>query len=540
MNNRLLDAAWTYHNDTKHFYQSVRAGARGLDWANRPLPFKIYSTLEPILLSKDLALPKKPTLRVIAATGTEPESTRVPDLQTLAGILFLSAGITKRLTFPRGTMDFRAAACTGALYHIELYLVCGDLPDLSAGVYHFGVHDFALRKLRAGDFRGAVVKASGDEPSIAAAPAIVVCTTTFWRNAWKYRARAYRHAFWDSGTILANLLAAAADYGVPARIACGFVDADVNGLLDLDTQREVTIVLVALGRDGRSASAAAPANIPAAGSTALASEPLNLPTEPLSKTEVDYPAIRTMHAASSLLSEEELRAWRGGTSEAASRSPAARQTPAGGAPAPSGRLIPLQPLGDTELPTDSISRVIRRRGSSRQFARAPISFAYLSTMLDRATQGIPADFLEPLGGSAGATINTMYLIVHAIEGLAPGAYVFHRDRLALELLKEGNFRQEAGYLGLEQELPADASVNVYFLADLGPILERFGNRGYRATQFDAAITGGRLYLAAYALRLGATGLTFYDDDVTAFFSPHAAGKSVMFLVALGKPVKRKP
>ena len=161
-------------------------------------------------------------------------------------------------------------------------------------------------------------------------------------------------------------------------------------------------------------------------------------------------------------------------------------------------------------------------------------------MLDRATQGIPADFLEPLGGSAGATINTLYLIVHAIEGLAPGAYVFHRDRLALELLKEGNFRQEAGYLGLEQELPADASVNVYFLADLGPILERFGNRGYRATQFDAAITGGRLYLAAYALRLGATGLTFYDDDVTAFFSPHAAGKSVMFLVALGKPMKRKP
>lgn len=31
-----------------------------------------------------------------------------------------------------------------------------------------------------------------------------------------------------------------------------------------------------------------------------------------------------------------------------------------------------------------------------------------------------------------------------------GAYVFHRDREALELLKEGEFRSEAGYLGLEQ------------------------------------------------------------------------------------------
>jgi hypothetical protein len=41
------------------------------------------------------------------------------------------------------------------------------------------------------------------------------------------------------------------------------------------------------------------------------------------------------------------------------------------------------------------------------------------------------------------------------------------------------------------------------------------------------------YLAAYAQRFGATGLTFYDDAVVEFFSPHAAGKSVMFLLALG-------
>jgi hypothetical protein len=47
-------------------------------------------------------------------------------------------------------------------------------------------------------------------------------------------------------------------------------------------------------------------------------------------------------------------------------------------------------------------------------------------------------------------------------------------------------------------------------------------------------------LAAYAQRLGASGLTFFDDDVVEFFSPHAAGKSVMFLIALGKSVKTKP
>ena len=118
-------------------------------------------------------------------------------------------------------------------------------------------------------------------------------------------------------------------------------------------------------------------------------------------------------------------------------------------------------------------------------------------------------------------------------------HVFHRQRNVLELLREGNFRREAGYLGLGQELPADASVNIFCLADVSPILERFGNRGYRAAQLEAAIIGGKCYLAAYGQQLGATGLTFFDDDVTEFFSPHAAGKSVMFLTALGKPAKKR-
>jgi hypothetical protein len=104
-------------------------------------------------------------------------------------------------------------------------------------------------------------------------------------------------------------------------------------------------------------------------------------------------------------------------------------------------------------------------------------------------------------------------------------------------LKEGNFRDRAGYLGLEQELPADASVDFFFLTDLTKILSAFGNRGYRAAQVEAGIVGGKLYLAAYAQKFGATGLTFYDDDVVNFFAPHAKGKSAIFLVACGRSDK---
>ena len=107
------------------------------------------------------------------------------------------------------------------------------------------------------------------------------------------------------------------------------------------------------------------------------------------------------------------------------------------------------------------------------------------------------------------------------------------------MIREGEFRPEAGQLALGQALGADASVNLYFMAHLEPILNRLGNRGYRAAQLEASITAGRIYLAAYALGLGATGLTFYDDAVTDFFSPHAEGKSAMFLVAVGRRARRK-
>ncbi len=108
----------------------------------------------------------------------------------------------------------------------------------------------------------------------------------------------------------------------------------------------------------------------------------------------------------------------------------------------------------------------------------------------------------------------------------------------LESIKQGDYSHEAGQLGLGQALAADASVNIYFLTDLESVLNRFGNRGYRAAQLEASITAGRIYLGAYALRLCATGLTFYDDAVTDFFSPHAEGKSVMFLVAVGRRNRR--
>src|SRR5258708_22630385 len=255
------------------------------------------------------------------------------------------------------------------------------------------------------------------------------------------------------------MLAVATALGLPARVVCGFVDASVNRLLDVDSRREAAFSLVALGH-----AAASPPPSPAETS------PLRLETVPLSRREVDYPLMREMHAASSLDSAEEVEAWRG-------------HPPKTDLPPPTGSIMQIQPLSDADMPRDPIEQVIQRRGSTRKFAHSPITLPQFSTMLDRATRGAPADFLDP----PGTQLNDLYLIVHAVEGLPPGAYVFHRSRGVLQCLKQGNFRADAGYLGLEQELPADAAVDIFFLTDLRPILLRFGIRGNRAAQLETDI-----------------------------------------------------
>jgi SagB-type dehydrogenase family enzyme len=290
----------------------------------------------------------------------------------------------------------------------------------------------------------------------------------------------------------------------------GFVDAKVNRLLDLDTRREVSLCLVPIGRTSEN-SLPAPREAPE----------LGLETIPLSQHEVEYPAMLEMHDASSLESVEEVNQWRAKPPVLLSSGLA-------------GEAVRLPRLPEEERPKDTTEQVILRRGSTRTFDRAAsITVAQLSTILDCATRGLSADFLEP----PGAQLNDLYLIVHSVKGLKPGAYFFGRVQSTLELLKEGEFRAEAHHLGLEQDLPADACVDIFFLADLKRILERYGNRGYRVVQLEAGAIGGRIYLAAYAQHLGATGLTFFDDDVINFFSPHATDKSAIFLLAIGKPAE---
>ena len=496
--NRAIESARAYHDGTAHSPESVRASAHRLEWDIQPSPFKIYPDLPPIPLPRDLPALELDALAALAGAG---EGRARLDLDGLSALLFFSAGITKTKTYPGGGRQFfRAAPSTGALYQTEVYVVAGDVAGLPAGVYHYSPGDFALRRLRAGDFRGALAVAAADD-GIATRQATVILTAIYWRNTWKYQARGYRHLFWDSGSLLANLLACAAALDTPARLVTGFVERDVNGLLGIDVEKEGALVLAPVGVEG-----------PTAGIAPLVGL-LDHAVVPLSSADVDYPVLRDAYFNSSFDSEAEVLDW--------------REAPAGPPP-----TTPAPELTRISLPPPklaagrSLTATVMRRGSTRQFSGEPISGVEFSTALFHATRGWPADV--PAG------LVELFVNVHAVEGVEPGAYHYDRAGHGLELIRRGDFRRESGFLCLGQMLGGASSATVFFLADLGEILPRWGNRGYRIANLEAGLIGGRLYLGAYAQGFGATGLTYYDRAVVEFFSPVSAGLDALFVTALGR------
>ena len=511
MSEQETSPALNFHEATKLAY---------INLANKPPLYKSYPDSPEIPLPTDFSLPQFSTLRAIAG-ASEPVVGTI-NLKMVASLLYHSAGVIRKAIHPAaGEVHYRAAASAGALYPVETYLVCQDLAGLDAGVYHFSPPEFSLRRLRAGDYRQILIQATGEEPAVTSspltqapvtqapvtqAPVTLIFTTIFWRSAWKYRARGYRYCYWDTGTVVANLLAAATASGLSTQLIAGFVDAQMDQLLGIDGSREATACLVPLG------GGAVPAPITAAPD--LASVP---PEEgPRIAEEVYYPDSEELHAASRLGSREAVISWR-------SNAPSQREITH---PAEYSSLL------NQETPSDAapLTQAILNRGSTRRFAREPIALTHSRAVLEHATRGIPADFLGPKVSS----LVDVYAIVNSVEGIPSGSYFFSPRDNELELLRAGDFREESGHLGFEQALPADASAVLFFMTDLEGVLARMGNRGYRVAQLEAGILGGRMYLGVHSLGFGASGLTFYDDAVTQFFSPHAEGKSTMFVLPLGR------
>jgi len=297
----------------------------------------------------------------------------------------------------------------------------------------------------------------------------------------------------------------------------GFIDDVVNNLVCVKNRQEAVIALAPIGV-GLSKKNTSNSN-KEEGRAEITT--LNHETLPLSETDqVEYPMLWKIHESSYLQSKDEVRKWIDADKIIKENSIIQ---------ASKLNSIPLLPVNYFNDPP--LSDIILLRGSSRRFARKPISFAQLCNILHSSTVVLPLDFTK----SGKVSITDTYFIANDVEGLPRGSYYFNRNSKSLDLLKRDVHRDVSGYLCLWQSLFSDASVVFFLMAPLAQVLSSYGNRGYRAAQFEAGIIAGKIYLAAYAQGIGASGSTFFDDAVTVFFSPHATDKSTMIAMGVGVP-----
>lgn len=466
-----------------------------MDPANRPSLRKTYPDAEVVPLPQDFPESTTPAAQVLSGMAG-PGEPGVLDLHGIARLLFFSAGVTRPWKIGGTTMPFRAAPSAGALYPVEVYVACGDRPDLAAGLYHFDPIEFRLQRLRDRDVRAAVATAAVRS----ATPCTFVLTGIPWRTAWKYGLRGYRHLFWDAGTILAHLHALADAAGLEATVLTGFDDGAVSQLLGLDwtgrdTGGELPLALLEIG----------PPTNPAGSASAL--DPVPLDVEALSpRPETDEEMIAVHREAS--LGHDEVAAWR--------RSVQAAARPAGASP-------PATTPGER-----SVDEVVLRRGSTRQFSHGSVPGQGLSWALGAAAWSpLRMDVL-----SGGATLLEHHVAVHAVEGVRPGTYQLEPEGLR----RLGDIERTAtAHLCLDQPLGGGSAYTAFHGADLDALLHQGGPRAYRAAQLEAGIRSGRLQLAAFTVDLGATGLTFYDDEVSRQF---ATRSEPMTVTAVGNPAYR--
>jgi SagB-type dehydrogenase family enzyme len=171
------------------------------------------------------------------------------DAANLGRVLFLGAGVVRVRDWPAAErvgrkILFRASGSAGGRFPLEVYASTRGVAGVPDGVHWYDPIAHALVQVGP--------PAAGDVTTL-------VVTGVPWRTGWRYAERGWRHLYWDGGTLLAQLQAAAASAGLEPRLRTLFPDARVSALVGADGVHEYPLALLTLGSGTPAVEATGPA-----------------------------------------------------------------------------------------------------------------------------------------------------------------------------------------------------------------------------------------------------------------------------------------
>ncbi|WP_255658606.1 hypothetical protein [Actinoplanes sp. L3-i22] len=207
-----------------------------------PPPVKTYpNDLEVLILPQELPDPGVSATAVLAGVAAP---ARVLDVAQLGRLLFLGAGVVRTGERNGRRILYRAAGSAGARFPLEVYVSARGVTGVPDAVYWYDAVRHALVRIA---------------PAATGEVTTLIVTGVPWRTGWRYAERGWRHLYWDAGTVLAQLSAAADSAGLAPRLRSLFPDAAVRNLVGADGVHEYPLALLSLGDGGPAIGAAGPA-----------------------------------------------------------------------------------------------------------------------------------------------------------------------------------------------------------------------------------------------------------------------------------------
>ena len=505
MTNSTLSTIKNYHQQTKHQPNRYARALGYMDWANQPLPYRLYQGSEKIPLPLMDAEPPLPYCALSQKITSEP--TKI-SLTSIASMLQLSLGLSAWKQYGGSEWALRVNPSSGNLHPTECYLLLPELAEQAASSLHYNPYINSLEKLAT--LPETVARQFNEQEGFA-----LILTSIPWREAWKYGERAYRYCQHDLGHALAALNIACNLQGWESQILSEISPGQAQALLGvsrqpLDAEKEWAECVCWISTKTISSETKQTKTI----DTQKISNTLNRlttldhPYQPnqLSATHADWPIINDLFST----------------------------------------LHPLAlPTQDTEkqqfkiahqhnLNSDNSAQgIIQQRRSAQKFD--PSNNQLDVTIFLQQLQKTLASNEVPFNVLPYAPQVHLAIFVHNVTGIEPGLYLWCRNQSHLAslkkqmsatfswdeviidqplyLLQQGDFKARAKAISCDQDIASDGAYSLAMLAQFEPVL--MTNPSYYPILFwETGLIGQVLYLQAEAFSLRGTGIgCFFDDEM---------------------------
>lgn len=549
-----MEAVMRYHEETKHHFSRYARAPVSMDWANQPDPFRRFrgSPLIPLPVLKPDDVPRSPLYEDLYRPGA---ITSAPvSVRTLSRFLEYALAISAWKQAGEVRWALRSNPSSGNLHPTEGYLLIDEVPGLSRfpGLYHYAAKEHALELRAELPLESFASLLEGFPPDAF----LVGFTSVNWRETWKYGERAFRYCQHDVGHAIGSARIAARTLGWRMLLLDGLADDTLSALLGIDriqdfdhAEREHPDCLAVVWPADRAVAVSAgetnslPLFLAADAARDSTRTIWHGKANRLSRDDpVQWP----------LLDQVEVASWKSNTER---------------------RVVALNRSGHTAKATgidrgqSGAGQVIRQRRSAVAFdGETSIPVGSFFTMLGRVMPRIARDLCSrpmPWDMLPWEPAIHLAMLVHRVDGLAPGIYMLARDPamagslrqsmrqrfawtsppgcpadLPLFLLEEGDARRMAVQVSCGQEIAGDSAFSLGMIAEFEPSLRRHGPWFYRRLFWETGVIGQVLYLEAEATGVRATGIgCFFDDPVHQVLGFNDATFQSLYHFTIGGPVE---